>query len=254
LLGSAVAADERGLLDDLDATLVLYETQTDRWTRINAERAATPFSPCSTFKIPNSLIGLETGVIAGPDIPVAYDAVRHPRHPRTSDQRYRVLARPHTLRTAIANSVVWYYQELAEQVGAERMADYLRRFDYGNQDISGGIDRFWLESSLRISADEQIEFLRAFYQGQLASARSTGIVKEILLQERGDGTTLYAKTGMGLGHDGRPLGWWVGWVERAGGVTFFAYNVQAADWDTLQANRVPRCRATLAALGVIAGD
>ena len=239
------------LLEGLDATLVVYERGADRRTRIDPERAARRYSPCSTFKIPNSLIGLETGVIAGPDILVDYDEAEHPRPSGQSDRRHAVLAQPHTLRTALANSVVWYYQELAEQVGAKTMGEYLERFDYGNQDISAGIDVFWLSKTLRISADEQIGFLQKFYDGKLASDRSTEIVKEILVLEQNGDATLSAKTGSGWGDDGRPLGWWVGYVENGDDIAFFAFNLQADSWDELLANRVNRCRRALQILGLI---
>ena len=138
------------------STLVVLDLDSGAITRHNPELARRRFSPCSTFKIPNSLIGLETGVIPGPDFVLPWDGTH-----------YEIAAwnRDHDLRSAIANSVVWYYRELARRVGLARMKEYVERFSYGNQDLSGGVDRFWLGSSLRISPEEQVAFLRRFETG-----------------------------------------------------------------------------------------
>ena len=99
---------------------------------------------------------------------------------RESSPRYGTIApftswwQDHTLRTALKNSVLWYYRELALGVGAERMKEYVTKLNYGNRDTSGGIDRFWLNTTLKISADEQVEFLKALYKEELpfSNARS----------------------------------------------------------------------------------
>lgn len=44
-------------------TFVLYDAQSDELTAVDAKRAATRYVPASTFKIANSLIALETGVV-----------------------------------------------------------------------------------------------------------------------------------------------------------------------------------------------
>jgi len=79
--------------------------------------------------------------------------------------------RDQTVRTAFRDSVVWFYQDVATRIGEQQMKRYLTQFNYGNQDISGGIDRFWLGSSLRISAEEQVAFLMKFYRGELGYRR-----------------------------------------------------------------------------------
>src|SRR5690606_20318323 len=86
----------------------------------------------------------------------------------------------HALRTTLPASVIWFYQELARRTRPERMQAYLERFGFGNRDISGGIDTFWPTGALRISADDQVEFLRRFYFGDLGvSDASTRTVKEL---------------------------------------------------------------------------
>ncbi len=210
---------------EIRGAFVLLDAQTGRVVRHDPERARTRFVPASTFKIPNTLIALESGVADGPDFALAWDSTVAPR------QSYwpGVWARDHTLRSALPASVVWFYQELARRTGPERMREFLHRFDYGNGDISGGIDSFWLTGGLRISPEEQVEFLRRFYFGELgASERSTRIVKELLVLEETPTYRLSGKTGWaGLGEPGEPqVGWLAGYLERGDDVYLFATNVE----------------------------
>lgn len=122
------------------------------------------------------------------------------------------------------------------------MKKMVRALRYGNQDISGGIDRFWLNSSLTISADEKVEFLKRFYAEKLpVSQRSVKIVKDILVLEKAPEYTLSGKTGGGPRGDGKYLGWFVGYLETKGNVYFFATNV---DGDSFAAIREPRVKIT----------
>ena len=116
-------------------------------------RARTGYLPGSTFKIPHALIALETGVVADVDKEVIrWDGVV---------REIEEWNRDHTLRTAMRYSVVPVFQQIANRIGAERMKQFVDAFDYGNRDIGGALDRFWLDGALRISALEQIEFLQA---------------------------------------------------------------------------------------------
>jgi beta-lactamase class D len=236
---------------DVEGTLVVVDRATGRTWRHDAERAAARFSPCSTFKIPHTLIGLELGLLEGPETTFRFDPQRFPRGPQQSDARWRTLARDHDLRSAMRESVVWYYRMLAPQIGAARMSEWLARFEYGNRDISSGIDAFWLEGSLLVSADEQLRFLERLHDGAWGSPRSLAVLREILEVERGPDWRLLAKTGLGRTPQGRPLGWWVGWVERPAGPLFFAANLEADDWATVQEARVRLVRETLGDLGLV---
>jgi beta-lactamase class D len=240
------------VFEGLDATFVLYDRSAERYVRHNEDRARERFSPCSTFKIPNSLIALETGVVDGPDTPKVWDPEKYPCDPeQQGEARCKTLSRDHTLRSALRDSVVWYYRDVAVAVGEPAMQRYLAAFDYGNRDISSGVDGFWLSASLAISADEQIDFLQRFYDGKLGTAKNTEIVKEILVVEETDAFRLSAKTGMGQTSEGRPLGWWVGYVERGERVYFFAFNMEADSFDVIVENRVSKARAALSALGLL---
>lgn len=237
---------------ELEGTFVLLDGQTGERLRYNPERAATRFLPASTFKIANTLIALETGVVAGPEAPLTRDTLQAPRQ----DWWPASWAQDHTLSTAMRGSVVWYYQELARRVGRERMQSYLERFDYGNRDASGGIDQFWLTGGLGISADEQVDFLRRFFHGELGvDERSTGIVKEMLILEDTPDYRLSGKSGwVGLGEADAPqVGWLVGYLERGTEVHFFATNIRMRSGQDASA-RMNIVRAVLGELGLLAPD
>jgi beta-lactamase class D len=170
-----------------NGAFVLYDLNNNRYIRYNPERCAQGFIPASTFKIINSLIGLETGVIPDENYVIKWNGTPYEVPAWNQD---------HTLKSAIKNSVVWYYQELARRGGKEKMQQYVDAVGYGNKDISGKIDTFWLEGGLRISADEQVEFLKRLYQDKLPfSPRSMKIVKEILVLEKTESYQLSGKTG-----------------------------------------------------------
>ena len=144
----------------------------------------------------------------------------------------------HTLKTAIKNSLVWYYQELARRIGNKKMTKLLKQIDYGNNDISSGINEFWLCGSLKISTKEQIEFLKKLYQRKLTgfSIKSQKIVKEIMLYETTDNYILYGKIGGGDCVDNKEIGWYVGFIETNSNTHVFAMNIIVNDYSDLENN------------------
>lgn len=132
-------------------------------------------TPASTFKIPHALIALDTGVVTDVDALVKWDGKA-----RWLDSWNR----DHSLRTSIYESVVWFFQETARAIGRERMREYLQAFDYGNAEVEGPIDMFWLDDgSLEISPEEQLRFLARLYQGELPRGREhLPLVREMLVR------------------------------------------------------------------------
>lgn len=220
--------DLSGFFQGFEGTFVMLNVGQNKFIRCNKERSEKRLSPCSTFKIPNSLIGLETGVIEDEKFMIKWDGTKRPIEAWNQN---------HTLQTAISNSVVWYYQELASRVGEDRMQKYVHEIHYGNEDITGGITKFWLQSSLKISAVEQVDFLYRLYRSDLPfSGRSMDITRSIIKLAETDGCMFYGKTGSGLGAiiDEKPktvLGWFVGYVVRKDreGVYVFATNIEGED-------------------------
>jgi beta-lactamase class D len=203
--------------DGQPGTFVLVDLKRDHILRYNPDRAAQRFLPASTFKILNSLISLETGVIPDENTVIKWDGTAYDVPSWNQD---------HTLKTAIANSVVWYYQELARRIGEERMQKYVDAAGYGNHDIAGNIDSFWLDGALRISADEQVKFLKRLYQNALPFAqRNLDIVKAILVLEETPLSRLSGKTGTQLRVKPN-INWFIGYVEKGDNVYLFATNLE----------------------------
>lgn len=198
-------------------SFILYDLKNDSTICYNHGRTTSAFIPASTFKIPNTLIALETGVVTDEDYVIKWDSTRHDIESWNRD---------HTLRSAFSNSVVWYYQEVARRIGPMRMQHFLDTLQYGNRNISGGIDLFWLQGGLRISQVQQIDFLKRLYTYQLpVSRRSIDILKKIMILEKTDAYTLSAKTGYAVRTTDH-IGWLVGFLERGGNVYFFATNIE----------------------------
>ena len=227
-------------------TFVLFDKSGNKIFKFNPQRAAGRFIPASTFKIPNSLIGLETGVIPDENYVIPWDSVK---------RDFESWNRDHDLRSAIKYSVVPYYQELARRVGDERMKEYIRKIGYGNMDISGGIDMFWLTGALSISANEQIEFLKRFYENKLPfSPRTVNIVKDILIKEKTDKYIFSAKTGTAtVESNGKEkyIAWYVGYVEQNNNIYYFAMNFDAYDFKKLYDDRVDITKKVLNHFGLM---
>ncbi|MEP2670464.1 MAG: class D beta-lactamase [Cyclobacteriaceae bacterium] len=205
-------------------SLLIYDLKHDKSIYYNEERTRKRYSPASTFKIFNSLIGLESGVISDTSYVIPWDSVKR--------GSYAPWNRANSLNSAFKFSVVWYYQELARRVGKEEMQRLISLNKYGNENINDKIDEFWLSDNggkLRISQVEQIEFLKKLYLNELMfSARSQRLVKDIMLMEQNDEYRLFAKTGM-CSHDNLWYGWYVGWIETKENVYFFATHFESED-------------------------
>ncbi len=200
----------------VEGSAVVYDSKADRFIFYNQEQYNRQFTPASTFKICNSLIGLETGVIPDENFVIPWDSV----------QRNPVWDKDYDLKNAFKNSTVWYYRELARRVGGERMQYWLDTADYGNADTSGGIDKFWLTGGLRITPSEQIDFLIRLNTNKLPfSQRSLDIVKEIMIENDTAGYVLRGKSGWGS-QDNLDIGWFVGYAEANDNVYYFAICVQ----------------------------
>lgn len=187
------------------------------------DRSGEAKLPASTFKIPNSLIALETGVVGDPDKDVfKWDGVVRSIEAWNSD---------HTMRSAIAVSAVPVYQEIARRIGVERMQRYVDLLEYGNRDIGGGIDQFWLTGNLRIDPIQQIDFIDRLRRGVLpVSKRSQDLVRDILPVTKAGDSIIRAKSGLLGAEVGKPsLGWMVGWAGKGCASTVFALNMDCRE-------------------------
>ncbi len=197
-------------------TFVLREVGSSDTMVWNPDRASESRLPASTFKIFNSLVILETGVLPDTETMVPWDGIERDIFEWNQD---------HSLRSGIEVSAVWAYQDLSRQVGEERMLEWVTRAGYGNMDIGGGIDEFWLSGDLRISPLEQLEFLEGLAGRELPfRSEVMDAVAEILVREGADDWKWSYKTGTTFGQD-PDLGWLVGITEYEGRTFVFAMNL-----------------------------
>ncbi len=208
--------------NEVKGSFVLYDENKDLFTFVNQDQFQTEFTPASTFKICNSLIGLETGGIKDQNFVIKWDNVVRQRPEWNVD---------HDLKTAFKNSTVWYYQELARRVGGDKMKFWLNKCNYGNTDTTGGIDRFWLTGGLRITPEKQLDFLRKLKNNQLPfSQRSMDITKEIMISKDTSNYILRTKTGWGE-DENQMVGWYIGYIEKENNTYYFATCIQTTDFD-----------------------
>lgn len=225
-------------------TFILYDVAADTMLVWNEERAKRRFIPASTFKIVNSLIGLDVGAVKDVDEVLPYGG---------KPQRIKEWEHDMGLRDAIKISNVPIYQELARRIGLERMREGVRKLGYGNMEIGNVVDHFWLDGPLKISAVEQAEFLNRLVSGALPiNQRAMEAVKEITLLEKTNAYSLHGKTGWSIAT--RPqIGWWVGWVERESEIFPFALNIDMPS-DQDAPKRISVGRECLKVLGKLSRD
>ena len=235
--------DIKKLFKGHKGSFVLYDKQNKKYFRYNEARCIERFLPASTFKIANSLIALETGVAADENFVIKWDGKKRWNADWNHD---------HNLASAIKYSVVPYYQELARRIGNEQYKKWLDAISYGNQVIGENIDSFWLDNSLKISADEQIIFMKRFYDYRLPFSKgNVDIVKKILPEEKYKHSILKYKTGTGTKEDGVFLGWLVGYVEKEENVYFYAFNIESKTFDEIRKLRDTTLRRILKSLKVL---
>ncbi|MBN2442669.1 MAG: class D beta-lactamase [Spirochaetales bacterium] len=201
-----------------EGTAVIYNLKKNSYTIYNEEQSKKGILPASTFKIYNALIGLETGVASDKNFVIKWDGIKYQYPQWNKDQ---------TLESAIQNSVVWYFQELARRIGKARMEKYIKELSYGNMDISKGIDTFWLEGNLEISARQQIGLLVQLYNNTLPFSQSAQeSVKDLIILEKEDNLILRGKTGTVTRLKDVYYSWFVGYLEKNNNVYFFAVNLE----------------------------
>jgi beta-lactamase class D len=214
---------DRSLFKGYTTALLIHNRTTGRSVNADAVLSARRLSPCSTFKIYNTIIGLESGLLNSADAPwYEWDSVTREIPAWNQDL---------TLRQAFTASCVPAYQGLAREIGPERMKRYIEQIDYGNQDISAGIDIFWLGGpageSILISANEQVALLNKLLDGALPfTQENIAILKDIMTVVKTDKGTLYGKTGSGRTPAKKAsVGWFVGFLEHGTDTYTFACNI-----------------------------
>ncbi len=183
----------------------------------NKARSEKRFTPASTFKIPNTLIALQEGAVKNEKEVIRWDG---------KDKGFEAWNRDQTLETAFPASCVWFYQELAKRIGDRKYVSWLSKLGYGNGMTGPDVTTFWLDGQLKISAKEQIDFLKRLYEERLPFRKeSLRLLKRLMIVEENPRYTVRAKTGWAMRIDPQQ-GWYVGYVETGGNVWFFATNIE----------------------------
>jgi beta-lactamase class D len=207
----------------------------------DAARAQARYSPASTFKVPHTLFALDAGAARDEFQVFKWDGVPRSWPGHNQDQ---------TLRSAMRNSTLWVYQGFAREIGEPRARRYLRDIGYGNADPTAPSGDYWVDGNLRISALEQVEFLRRLYRNELPfRVEHQRLVKDLMINEAQFQWILRAKTGW----EGR-YGWWIGWVEWPTGPVFFALNIDTPGRDKDLGKRQSITRAVLRSLRALPTD
>lgn len=220
--GKLGTADAVGKCFDRNiGVFVMHDTAGKTRYQYNDPLVSKAFSPCSTFKIFLGIVGLETGAIKDEDTVEKWDGTKAPIEAWNKDAN---------LKTAMSESVNWYFQTVSSRIGEAELKKYLKLMHYGNEDMSSGIDNFWMSDagSLRITPAQQVAFLERLVAEKLpVSARSQQIIKRVLQVDEGPHGVLFGKTGT-EGADGKLIaGWFVGFVEGKGDKYIFATHIQS---------------------------
>lgn len=202
---------------DVEGSILIFDVAKNVFYSNKFKRNFKGQLPASTFKIPNSIIALETGVVENDSTLFKWNGEK---------RRLAVWEQDLTFKEAFQYSCVPCYQEIARKIGAKRMNEFLDTFNYGNMVVdSSNIDLFWLEGDSKINQIQQIKFLRKFYNSELPiSKRTEKIMKSIMLIEENESYTLSGKTGWSI-RDANNNGWFVGYIEKGESVYFFATNI-----------------------------
>ena len=222
-----VEADWSEYFNGRNGTAVIYDPSNRRYTVYNQKLAETRSSPCSTFKIISSLIALENGIILPENSTRTWSGERFWNEDWNKDIDFR---------EAFRTSCVWYFRQVIDDIGKDRMQKELEKLQYGNCDISDwegslntnnnnrALTGFWIESSLRISPKEQTEVMERIFGGNSDYSEETqNQLKQVMLvpeQDRAD-LSLYGKTGMGKANGVVVDAWFTGIAESTEGTIYF---------------------------------
>lgn len=223
---------------------IFYNNDTKEYQIYNEEECEKEVSPCSSFKIISTLIGLKKGVLTTTETKMNYNGTKYSIEDWNKDLN---------LKEAFQSSCVWYFRSVIDKIGKDSMQEELNKIHYGNCDISewkGGninskpeLNGFWLESSLKISPKEQVEVLSNIFNGKTDfSKESIEILKEIMLVDKNEHVSIYGKTGTGS----KGNAWFVGMIEKESIKYLFAVKLNDA-----KSNEVSGQKAKEIALKII---
>lgn len=222
--------DLSSYFDGMEGSFVLYDCSSQTWQIYNKKLAEQRVSPDSVYKVCIALNALENGIITPESSSLSWDGTEYPLDAWNQDQ---------TLLSAMQGSVNWYFSELDRQLGEERISEALSDYQYGNTDLSAGVSSYWMESSLKISPEEQTRFFKDFCEGTLPVSRETleAVTASLHISSAGS-SSLYGKTGTGNRGGENVNGWFSGFVKTSGTTWCFALNLQGSGADGARAAEI----------------
>lgn len=238
--------------EHITGTFGIYDNGTGQFTIHNLSRFKdSAYLPASTFKIVNSLVGIETGRVTNEKTVFKWDGKVHifpggdTAHGWNKDL---------SLEEAFEASALPYYQELARRIGKDTMQIWVDSLQYGNRQLGNAVDSFWINNTLKITPDEQMGLVKRLYFDQLPfQKRTQDIVKKMMIRESNSNYILAYKTGLGFRENGNLVGWVVGWIEENKHPYFFVLNTEGPGDAQMIKARMNVLRAILKQQGFFEG-
>ncbi len=230
----------------LKGAILIYNSNKKQFLSNDFNWARTGKLPASTYKIPNSIIALETSIVENDSTIFKWNG---------EDRRLKIWEQDLYFKQAFHYSCVPCYQEIARKIGVERMKKYLEKLNYGDIKVdSTNIDLFWLQGNSKITQFQQIDFLQRFYKKQLPiSKRTDSIMKNMIVMKDKEGVKLSGKTGWSIVNN-KSNGWFVGYVEQYDNVIYFATNIEPLPEFDMSLFPEIRKQITMKALQIIGVD
>ncbi len=207
--------------NNVEGCFTMINNSDGQVTVYNMALDTSRYSPASTFKIVNSLIALETGVVSDENMIIKWDGIVRADSAWNKDMN---------ITEAFKSNSVPFYQTVARRIGKDTMQSWIDSLSYGNKNITGPVDSFWLNNNLAISPDEQLGLLKRLYFDQLPFRKSVQkSVRDMMLQEDNTAYKLSYKKGWGRDRLNHSIGWLIGWIEENRHVYFFVSLVKSSD-------------------------
>lgn len=207
---------EKNYFPEMDGCFLLFNVKTQKFDKIIGEATCQKQLPaCSTFKVPLAVMAFDSGVLKNEKQTLKWDGKKRWLPAWNQD---------HNAQTWMRDSVVWFSQELTPKMGMKRFKNYLKNFNYGNQNVSGGLTQAWLkspnhsETALSISGYEQVVFMKNLWANKLpVTKQAMELTRKITFLEKSPhGYFLSGKTGSNFYDEAKTiqLGWFISHLQR----------------------------------------
>ena len=237
IIKSTGLIEEIGIdLSSFDGAFAFYDLKQDKYYISNDSLCNKRYPAYSTFKITSSLIALDMGIANNEFYTIDYDSVKYPLPNWMKENTFfKNWYREHNIKSALYYSVNWYFKELGVRIGNDNMKNYLDKLDYGNKKITTDTDPSWYTGQLKISATEQVEFLKNILKQESKdlSVEAQVLTKKAIPCAIESNYSIYGKTGTGKVAYNRFIGWYVGYLETKGNSYAFALNIFADSMDEI---------------------